>query len=308
MATRYYEFQLDSFDFSQAANNSVAPTDWPLFKIGGKNPLENIAAIKILEVQIPFSWYVFNTSNNTFLLTETGQSPVVVTLPVGNYNATQMTVNLQMALTAASLSTLTYTVTYDSTLQKFSFYNNSVSTLPFSLTFGDSNDSGNTNPRNLIGFPAGETVSSGFLVSGTPRGNFIVAPNAMSVTGANYIYLNSLKIGNLTDMYLPRGAVNLGGGNAGPQMAKIPVNVQPGGVIFWNDPCPEHWFSLQNLTSLTEIDFFISLGNTSGQFPLKLNGQSFSLKLGMMLTDFSHNAYSSGPGINDHVRTRVSKR
>jgi hypothetical protein len=31
-----------------------------------------------------------------------------------------------------------------------------------------------------------------------------------------------------------------------------------------------------------QLDFYLTLGNTSSQIPLKLNGQSFSLKLGVL--------------------------
>jgi hypothetical protein len=60
---RYYEFELDSLDTTTSGKDGAASTDWPVFLLGGKMPLSNIAAVKILECQIPFSWYVFNTQN-----------------------------------------------------------------------------------------------------------------------------------------------------------------------------------------------------------------------------------------------------
>jgi hypothetical protein len=53
---QYYEYELDSLDATSAFTSGVASTDWPMFLLGGKTPLTNIAAFKILEVQIPFSW------------------------------------------------------------------------------------------------------------------------------------------------------------------------------------------------------------------------------------------------------------
>ena len=64
----------------------------------------------------------------------------------------------------------------------------------------------------------------------------MISPNVIQATGPNYIYVNSSKVGQITNLYLPQGATNLGGGNAGPQMAKIPVMVQPGGITYWQDP------------------------------------------------------------------------
>ena len=304
---RYYEYQLDSAaaDYSMTANSSAR--DWPLFQIGGKKPLENIAGIKILEAQIPFSWYVFNSLNTTFVLTESGGGPVNVTLPIGNFTVTQMTALLATALTNASPNLFTYTVTFDSTIQKFIYWNNSGLNLPFSFTFGSGVDSGENNPRNLLGFPAGNTVSQNFIGSGTPTGNYLVSPGVLSITGPNYLYVNSFKLGNLTDLYVPISADTLTRGNSGPQMAKVSVNVQPGGTIFWNDPSPSMFFDLENLATISEIDFFLSLGNSS-QTPLPLNGQSFSIKIGILVNEFSQSSRSSGTVANGRVMNRISKR
>jgi hypothetical protein len=65
-------------------------------------------------------------------------------------------------------------------------------------------------------------------------------------------------------------------------MAKIPVDVQPGGIIYWKDPDPQKWFDLENLPNLMQIDFFLTLGNTTSEIPLSLNGQAFSLKMGVL--------------------------
>lgn len=285
---RYYEIELDSLDALNTAGNGSATTDWPLFYLGGKEPLRNVAAIKILEVQIPFSWYVFNSGNNTFLLTEIGGT-ATVTLPIGNFTSSQLTTLLAAALTSVSPGGFNYTVTYDSTTQKFTFFNNASSTSIFGFTFGLPTNSGNVNPRLYIGFPGGITTTLNFLSSGTNKGNYMVAPNAALVTGPNYLYINSNRVGQLTNLYLPKGAFNLGGGNSGPQMAKIPIPVLPGGVIYWQDPDPQKWFDLENLQQMDQIDFYLTLGNTTTQTPLQLNGLSFSLKLAVLLNKQNHN-------------------
>lgn len=304
---RYYEYELDSAAADYSMTRDSSARDWPIFKLGGKKPLQNIAGIKILEAQIPFSWYVFNSLNTTFVLTESGSAPVQVTLPLGNFTVSQMITVLGTALTTASPNLLTYTVTFDSTLQKFSFWNNALTTIPYSFTFGDISDSGENNPRNMLGFSGGNTFSQSFLASGTPQGDYMVAPFVVSVTGPNYLYVNSFKLGNLTDLYVPITADTLTRGNSGPQMAKVSVNVQPGGTIDWRDPSPTMFFDLENLNNLSEIDFFLSLGNTS-KTPLKLNGQSFSLKLGILVNEFTNSAVSSGTAANGRVMNRISKR
>jgi hypothetical protein len=336
---RYYEFELDGLDASASLNAGVAATDWPNFKIGGKKQLTDIAAMKVIEVQIPFTWYVFNQENTgcgglatygvlqTLSATQLTQSYMqlyesgvlggYVYVPFqyyGNYTTTQMIVQLKNALTDASLSlnTLTYDVGFDSTTQKF-WINNNSTTVDFSLVFGLPTNSGNYNPRLWLGFNGG-VISSTFAGpytgangSGTQAAStaLIVAPNAASVTGPNYVYLNSLKIGQLTNAYLPQGAVNLGGGNAGPQIAKIPVNVQPGGIIYWQDPDPFKYFDLENLSNITDVDFFLTLGNTTTQIPLQMNGQPFSIKLALLQNQFDRNDISGGLAHNERVNKRI---
>lgn len=294
---KYYEFELDALDFSTQAVGGVDVMDWPMFQIGGKRPLQDIAAIKILEVQIPFSFYVFNLDNNTFLLNEFGFPNQTVTIPIGNYTVIDFIVVLGVALTSASGLGKTYTVTSDDTLQKLTIENGSVVSSQFSLSFGTSTDTANNNPRTFLGFNRGTIASQNLPATY----DYIIAPNAYSITGPNYLYVNSDKIGNLTNLYLPKGAFNLGYGNAGPQMAKIPITVQPGGVIYWSDPDPGKWFDLESLPSLSEVDFYLTAGNTSKV--VRMNGQNFSLKLGILERDKSASKdYQGTPG------NRVTKR
>jgi hypothetical protein len=304
---RYYEFELDSLDSNYSNGSGVAATDWPVFLIGGKTPLRNIAAIKILEVQIPFSWYVFCSENVTgsntpsspqWQLVETGgaQSGVIQypIIAVGNYSGgAALATALQAALNGVSSS---YTVSYSSVTQKMTFTTTKSGVTSFTFTFGLSTNAGNKNPRLYIGFPGGTTSSSGTT---------LVSPNVVLISGPNYLYVNSAKIGQLTNVYLPQNATNLGGGNGGPQMAKIPVNVISSNVIYWQDPDPEKWFDLDNLDTLSQIDFYLTLGNTTSQLPLQLNGLSFSIKLGVLTNEMVHNDIGSGVAHEDRIIKRI---
>lgn len=296
---KYYEVELDSLDASGTGGAAAVSTDWPLYFVGGKTPLTDIAAIKILEVQIPFSYYIFNDENtdnastNTarWTVTETGGATVFPKVAVGNYaGGDTFATALQTALNAVSTG---YTVTYSAVTQKLTFTTSKVGVTAFSFTFGLATNSGNKNIRLFAGFPGGTTSSTGLT---------LVSPNVVLVSGPNYLYVNSLAIGNLTNLYLPQGAVNLGGGNGGPQLAKIPVNASSGEVIFWQDPDPQKWFDLENLAVLNQIDFFLTLGNLTSQIPLKLNGLSFSLKLGVLANNDIHTNTSSAERIYKRIR------
>jgi len=280
-----------------------------MFQIGGKRPLQNIAAVKILEAQIPFSYYVFSSKNNTFILAENGETQASITIPVGNYTISELETVLAGLLTAASVGRngSTYTVSYSSVTQKMTIWNNRLTTDGFSVIMGTAGDTdGDQNsPAQALGFPVGTTLTSGFssVLVGANRGDFIVSPFAIMLTGANYLYINSRRLGPLIDLYLPKGAINLGNGNAGPQIAKIPVDRQPGDVMFWQDPDTEKWFDLENLPNLTEVDFYITLGNTN--HVLDFNGQPFSLKLGVIENLLTKTELSSGTSQNAHVVKRM---
>lgn len=274
----YYEFALDSLDASYSNQAGTASSDWPVFEVAGKGPLKDIVAVKILDAQIPFSWYVFNSVNRSFLMRVDAGVDQVVSIPIGNYTASSLAVALQGAIVAVFGAN--YTVNYIVSKQKFLFTKTGGAGTDFTFTFGApagipgvQPNSGNTNPRLWIGFPPGSTSSIGGVME---------APNCDLVSGANYLYVNSSRIGSDVDMYLPQGAFNLGGGKAGPQMAKIAINTNPGGVITWVDPDPQKWFKFDQLQSLNNFDFFLTFGNTTSQYPLKLNGLGFSLKLGVL--------------------------
>lgn len=282
---QYIEFYFDSLDTLQTLNSNSSTRDWPQFLL--QKPLNNIAAIKVLEAQIPFTWYVFNTLNNKFTLTEDIGSPVTITIPIGNYSSTSLAAILSSILTSGSPNGRTYTVTFSGAsstqpnLGKFTFTSSSASV--FTFTFAGSE--GNIDPAILLGF-------RGSVPFNSTVGGVLVAPNVANVTGPNYLYLKSNRMGSLFNTYLPQGADKLGSSIS--EIAKIPVNVQPNGVIYWQDPAPEIWFDMENMNNLADIDFYFTLGNTSAQTPLEFNGSSFSLKMGILINKSSHNQNQSG--------------
>jgi hypothetical protein len=85
----------------------------------------------------------------------------------------------------------------------------------------------------------------------TVAANSVISTSAALVSGPNYLYVNSRRYGQIAGLYLPTGAI--GGGVTGPQMAKIPINVGSGGVIYWQDPDPQKWFDIENLPILNRL-------------------------------------------------------
>lgn len=306
---KYYELELDSLDATVSADSSFSSTDWPQFNIA--TPIPGLAAIKILEVQIPFSFYTINAFNNTFTLNEypggtaSGGNPFTITLPVGNYSSSSLPTALEAAFVAAGTAS-PYTVTYSTLLGTLTFATSGAGGSYFTLGFGQVGDPGSANPRLNLGFGSAGTYTSTTGVSPT-----MVAPSVANISGPNYLYINSRAIGTQIDVLLPGGAFNLGKGSIGPQMAKIPINVQPGGVIYWSDPGkpssipltiadPQKWFSMGNLALLSQFDMYITVGNNAIPRATALNGLSFSVKLGLLqnvtLSAQSVSAFDNMPG------------
>ena len=263
----YYEYEFDSEDADHAYDTSFSATDWPVFQM--QRPLVDIAGIKILECQIPFSFYIFTTLNNKFQLVADGFAITNVTIPIGNYTATTLATALIAALTTAS-PTYIWTVTFSIVTGKFTFSFNGGS---FYFVFGaPAGDPGVTNPRFALGFPGWATFSTGPSLE---------APYVAQVTGPNYLYICSRALGTLVQLYLPASA-ELSQGGLGPEMAKIPITCNPGGIIYWQDPDPTKYFDTQSLMTIQQLDLYCVLGSDI-QNPIVFNGASFNLKLGVLI-------------------------
>ena len=142
---------------------------------------------------------MINSSNNRFLLTE-GASTATVTIPVGNYNSSTLTTALQTALILASPLAKTYAVTFSGqnsvpNTGKFTIVSADASV--YSLTFGDAEDLGVTNPRFYLGFAEGVSTSSGAGV--------LTGQNAANISGPNYLYINSLSLIHISEPTRPCG-------------------------------------------------------------------------------------------------------
>ena len=226
----YRELEFDSYDCVNSLTTGVLKTNWPNFQL--TRPLNNIAALKILEVQIPFTWYTINNNNNTFKLND-GAGTTVVTLPIGNYDSSSLATALGTALTTASAGSHTFTVTYASLTQKFTIVSNQTSgSFTFTMAPSDMIE-GNFDPSIMLGMnrvDTSSTYSVGFPAT-------LISPNVALITGPNYLYVNSSKVGQSTNLYLPgQSEFHVQSEGLGPQLAKIPVNCNPGGIIFWQDP------------------------------------------------------------------------
>ena len=278
----YYEFAIDSLDNSGSGAGGYSPLNWPNFFVGGKNPLTRVRGMKILSAEIPFSYYVFTSVNNSFEVgtTESG-TWASVSIPPGNYTTTTILTVLKNLIQSQIPGVVT--VTYDSSTLKLVFTSDASLYLRFP-------EDGLLSPRLWIGFNAG-------VFGFTSAGSF-TAPNVALLSGPNYLYINSIKIGQLTNNYIPTGFSPVNG-NTGPQIAKVPVNVDSGEIIYYTDPDPQKYFDIGDSNSLQKLDFYLSLGTS--ETVLDLNGLSFSLKLALLLEKMNMDESMSGYSNQERV-------
>jgi hypothetical protein len=323
----YFEFEFDSKDATNTLfppptildSNEIDILNWPLFTMG--RPIESIAAMKILEVQIPFSYYVITSTNGSFILGEGYSvnatagtyafiSPHTITIPPGNYNATALAPVLESLLNAATSYSVTlpytqvYTVSYDTFTGHFIISMHATQAgANFAFAFGIGYlDPGFTNPRHVLGFYGGVLNNLSKPIAGTATSNQgLTSSKIAQTTGPNYLFINSNLIGQQVKLYLPEAA--FGKGQIGPQMAKIPINVNPGGVIFWQNADPQKWFNVEDLATFYNVDFYCTLGNSPEK--INFNGASFSLKLGILANRGEKVEIKSGLTSEGRVSKRI---
>ena len=106
----------------------------------------------------------------------------------------------------------------------------------------------------------------------------IVSPLVPSPTGPYYLYLNSRTLGSLVNFNLADGAAT----GTGPELCRIPINTNFGGVISYTDPDPEKYFDFFIGNQISTFDFYLTLGTDQYQKPLDMKGVPWSVKLGLL--------------------------
>lgn len=252
----YNEIHLDS------AARDAGTNDDPDFNLSPG--FTNCLGVKLVSAQIPFTYYVFNSGNNTFEILSNPDDPATartVALPVGNYTVNSIAKPLTEALGAATGDT--YTLTYSTATGKFVLASTSGSV--FALRFGsDAKDPGTDNPRLWLGFAGGLNRSDNFGV--------LVAPHTANITGPNYLYLAASFGGRLSTRIRLNGSTT---GNA-PVLAKIPVNVNPYGVITYGDPSGSFAYDMASGT-LQDLRLSLLYGHTLQR--VDMNGAPWSVVL-----------------------------
>lgn len=263
----YIELLLNSVTATQSGglDRTVNATlNNPKYVIG--RHLQSIASLKVVEVEVPFSYYVINDGvnnitgfNNRFQILW-GIPPMGLnsdtapfTIPPGTYTGPQLAAEIQSLLnaqpiiwtgstTAPFTPPVSWSVTYSPTSGKinmvFSAGANDGYTIqmvlptdptiqPLPTTLGYVL---NGDPFN-IGFPS---VVSTFSSVG---GNFysLTANNVALTEGPTVLYICSQVLGGIMKAYIPESALGTTG-QANPQICQFSPNGNFGELLTWQDP------------------------------------------------------------------------
>ena len=73
--------------------------------------LTHVNSVSVVSISLPKSFYQINEQNNVFTLIE-NSVPIIITMIPGNYSSSQWFTALGLAMTAASLNAITYSVNF----------------------------------------------------------------------------------------------------------------------------------------------------------------------------------------------------
>lgn len=157
-----------------------------------KTPLFNVVAIKAVNMIVPNTQYVINSSNNKFDFIESLTPGITrtITIQPGTYTSTEISnaINLAMNTSLGVPFGTIFTCTYITYLQKMR-----IDRIDFPNTFNilwGTGPSIGTSIRSILGFPAVDTG----LVSTTQS----VQP--IHLSGHDFIYLTIKDVGNMVNM------------------------------------------------------------------------------------------------------------
>lgn len=229
--------------------------------------IKNVQQICCVEANIPFTYYAVLSTNNQFYITEYasstpggGGTPLLVTIPPGNYTPSDIITLLPSYLTAAGATGSAYTVTYNKVLNKLTIVSG---TKFFDLSFVTTNT-----VARVLGFNATSTYANTQSVT---------SPNALALGGPDTLLLRSNMAPTAACMMVGNAsfAQNIGGNI----LAFIPVLSTPGNYTKWSNLAADGGFIDIGSADISTAEFWFTSGENT--LPIDFNGSFWSLKVGL---------------------------
>lgn len=289
----YIELDLDSAVATQSAFKENSSTDTPVYELG--RDLQNVVGFKIIETNIPSSYYLIDDQTKGpwgyvggRVSAQWGagggfvQPQLLTTIPAnrawtGATLAAYLQADWQNQISEYPEASVS--VVFNETTGKMTITagldtpNDTPTTVPF--TFFD------TMTAQMFGFlPANyyynQLVPPNISFNSTSNQTWTwTSPYVALPTGPNYLQVNSLKLCNLINNYVPEGPLGTVG-QTNTAICQVPVTTNFNGVNFWQNT-QQDTFDPQNLFILDRFDLYLTLGTS--KIPLKLNGLSWQCKI-----------------------------
>lgn len=247
----YKEILLDSRNRTSGTTSSFTTTLPASF---------DIRDIVVVEAEIPFTWYIVNSTNNKIDIKEpSGGTTAVATISSGTYTSSTLTAELKTRLEAAGAAATIYTISFSTTTGKYTIAGDTTFDLLFSTGANAS-----TSIREVLGFNATDKTGASSYVS----------DNVANLTGEQYIYIKSSLVRGITE-----GVVSAGFATDTGILAKIPVSGVFGDTLFYKPPVERSILAYVG-TKITSIDLSLTFRSNVS---IDLNGQPWAIKLGAYL-------------------------
>jgi hypothetical protein len=267
------------FDSDQIGTEQVSGSrDSPQFTL--LPSIENCVGVSVTYANVPFTYFVIDGTNKTFLLDiNTGSpSPVTITLTEGTYNIVNIVTQLKSQIDAATVwdAGVDYDIFIDSTTSKLVIYKLTNISTTFSIDFS-SNQLG-----KILGFEkilytsTSTTIINDSDVILSARHN-VQAPRVINLSGPAQMFLDS-DLGSVLF-----GSVRNQSGTRG-LLGFWPVNCNYQGTIEYLNPNPE--MIPITKTNISKIQLSLTVGNQAAYSingvstsHLQLNGEPFQVGL-----------------------------
>lgn len=279
-AVQFAEINIDSRDADTSGRVGIATTDWPVFF--KRDIFQTLVAFKVLEITLPFSYYIVNPLTNTIPL-RWNNVQAFVTIPNGNYTPQEFitTVNPLLATAIATAGGGgSLVLSYSVITNRFTFTFTSApanSRITFNRIQGpvaDAEFPTNT-PAYFMGFytsdnPFGTTFQN---LSATTT-----AATTQNISGPDYLVLRS-NLGGFLGNNVTSTAVFTP--SQGLSIATIPINVNRNEVVQWENNTKEYFSIFPE--QLNRMEFYFTTRDSL--IPIEFNGRGFRLKLGMLFAN-----------------------
>lgn len=216
------------------------------FTVTLSTPITRVKNFYIRSVEIPFSYYVVNSVNNTLTINDTGLVNRSVTITAGNYTSTTLITEVLARLgTIGSMSN--WTMTFNTQTYKYTLGASTDFIVLASSTFAP-----------IIGF-----------LTNSARATSATSDSAINLSGPNYLYVNST---NLSKMRANNTYVAT---STSTCIHRVVVDVGPSDIII-DRPAAKNRISLNSKDTIDTIDLQL---NDPQNNAVNLNGLNWSIEI-----------------------------